>query len=114
MARRGGKKPGVPWYLNEWMAALGIEKQVDLMERTGWSKATASQVVNGSQAFSPPILKAAAEGLGVEPFELLLPPERAMAIRRFYAEAKQVVATGAEVAPQVVDLNAHRKTGTKD
>lgn len=113
MARRGTKKPGVPWFLNEWMAALDISKQVDLMERTGWSKATASQLVNGTQVFSPAILKAASEGLGVEPFELLIPPERAMAMRRFYAEAKAVVETGGDSLAEttIVSLSDRKKAG---
>ncbi|KKC25802.1 hypothetical protein WP12_12155 [Sphingomonas sp. SRS2] len=111
MTRRGTKKPGVAWYLNEWMAALGITRQVDLMERTGWTKATTSQLVNGSQTFSPSVLKAAAEGLGLEPFELLIPPARAMAFRRFYAEAKQVVDTGTEAATyqNIVEIAGHRR-----
>lgn len=108
MARRGIPKGPVSWYINEWMAAVGIKTQAELGKLANWSKATTSQICNGKQDYSPAIIKAASEALGVEPFELLIPPERAMAFRRFYAEAKQVVETGADAAPTVVDLANHR------
>lgn len=105
MARRGTIKPGVPWYLNEWMSFLKITRQVDLMKRTGWSKATASQLVNGEQTFSPSILKTASEAFGIEPFELLLPPDRALAMRQFYKGAIKVVETGASTPLYVMDVD---------
>lgn len=54
-----------------------------MMELTGWSKATMSQLYNGVQDYSPAILEAAAIALNVETFELLMPPDRAMNLRRF-------------------------------
>lgn len=110
MARRGVPKGPVNWYLNEWMAALGITKQTELMEMTEWSKATASQLCSGKQDYSPGIINTAARAFGVEPYELLIHPDRAMAIRRMYADARQFVETAAEadVPKEIIDLNQQR------
>lgn len=77
------------------MAACGLSgrgAQAKMMERTGWSKATMSQLFNGTQDYSPAIVEAAAAALEVEPFELLLPPERAMALRDFKRAARVIAA----------------------
>jgi transcriptional regulator with XRE-family HTH domain len=90
MARRGVPKGPVNWYLREWMAARGLEgrgAQARMMKLTGWSKATMSQLYNGTQDYSPKILSEASRALNAEDYELLLPPERAMALRRFQADA---------------------------
>lgn len=64
-----------------------------------------SQLYNGVQDYSPAVVNAAARALGAEPFELLLPPERAMAIRRLMTSARQIVtlAHDAEAAQLVRD-----------
>lgn len=93
MARRGIPKAPPRWFLVEWMAACGLSgrgAQAKMMERTGWSKATMSQLFNGTQDYSPAIIEAAATALGVEPFELLLPPDRAMALRDFKRAARVI------------------------
>jgi len=94
MARRGIPKGPVNWFLREWMDACGLVgrgAQARMMERTGWTKATMSQLYNGTQDYSPKILNDAAAALEIEPFELLLPPERAMNLRRFQAAAEGIV-----------------------
>lgn len=106
MSRRGVPKAGVSWYLNEWMAARGMEgrgAQAKMMELTGWSKATMSQLYNGTQDYSPKIIAEAAKALGVEEFELLMHPERANAMRQLRASAEQIVAAVPE--PEPIDLN---------
>lgn len=90
MARRGIPKGGASWFIREWMDHLGV-RQRDMVERCDWSKATASQIYNGVQDFSPRIVLEAATALNVEPFELLMPPERAMALRRLRASAEEIV-----------------------
>lgn len=95
MARRGIPKGPINWYLPEWMEACGIVgrgAQARMMELTGWSRATMSQLYNGKQDYSPAVITAAANALNVEPYELLMPPERAKAIRRMLASAEQIVA----------------------
>jgi transcriptional regulator with XRE-family HTH domain len=90
MARRGIPKQ-INWYLREWMAARGIKKQTDMMELTGWSKATMSQLYNGMQDYSPKIIAEAADALKVSHYELLMHPEEANALRRLRQDALRVV-----------------------
>ena len=94
MARRGVPKNGINWYLPEWMAACGLAgrgAQAKMMELTGWSRATMSQLYNGKQDYSPDILRQAAIALKVEPYELLMPPEKAMLLRQAVSNARQIV-----------------------
>jgi transcriptional regulator with XRE-family HTH domain len=63
------------------MDLLG-KRQADMCRLCGWSKATASQLYNNVQDYSPKSINEAASALDVEPFELLMKPERAMAFRR--------------------------------
>ena len=91
VARRGIPKGPVNWYFPEWMAYFGVTKQTDIMERTGWSKATASQIMSGKQDYSPKIVNEAATAFSLAPYELLMLPEDAMALRRLRADALQVV-----------------------
>jgi transcriptional regulator with XRE-family HTH domain len=94
MARRGIPKNGINWFLPEWMAACGLSgrgSQAKMMELTGWSRATMSQLYNGKQDYSPEILNEAAKALNVEPYELLMQPDKAMLLRQALANARQIV-----------------------
>lgn len=94
MARRGIPKNGMSWYLPEWMEACGFKgrgAQARMMELTGWSRATMSQLYNGKQDYSPDVLATAAKALGLQPYELLMPPERALLLRQAVANARQIV-----------------------
>lgn len=94
VARRGVPKSGINWYLPEWMAACGLEgrgAQSEMMRRTGWPKATMSQLFNGTQDYSPKLVNEASKALSCEAYELLMPPEKAMAIRKLLASAQQIV-----------------------
>lgn len=93
MARRGVPTQ-INWYLREWMELLG-KTQADMCRLCDWSKATASQLYNNKQDYSPKIVREAAAALNVEPFELLMKPERAMALRR-QREAALVLAHDAD------------------
>ena len=92
MARRGIPKGPVLWFLPEWMRAANIETQADMMEKTGWSKAKMSQLYNAKQDFNSEILAEAATALNARPYELLMPPEDAMAIRQMRRTALQIAA----------------------
>lgn len=108
MARRG-KPDGINWYLREWMDMAFPQargRQAKMAELTGWSKATTSQLYNNTQDYSPKLVNEAAKALNAEPWELLMPPERAMAIRRIRSSAEEIV-TLAHDADE-------RKTGTDD
>jgi transcriptional regulator with XRE-family HTH domain len=87
---RAGMPSEKNWYLREWMDVLG-KSQTDMCRMCDWSKSTASQLYNNKQDYSPRIVMAAAAALEVEPFELLMKPERAMALRR-QLEAAMILA----------------------
>lgn len=107
MARRGVPKGPVNWYLPEWMDALGVN-QAEMMRRTGWSKATASQIYNGKQDYSPKVVNEAAAAFQCHPYELLMPYEQAMALRRLRADALTIVE-----GTRDLDKGEARRTGTK-
>jgi transcriptional regulator with XRE-family HTH domain len=106
VARRGVPKQ-INWYLREWMDTLGVN-QAEMIRRTDWSKATASQLYNNKQDYSPKIVNEAAKALNLEPFELLMKPERAMAYRRQRQAAFTIVEVSDEVAV-AADLSQFQK-----
>lgn len=119
MARRGIPKQ-VNWYLREWMEATegfrGHGGQARMMRETGWSKATMSQLYNGKQDYSPKVMIQAAKALHAETWELLMPPERAMAMRRLRADALRIVQdtpppATPRPAPRAQPLPRKRKSG---
>ena len=76
------------------MDACGLSgrgAQSELMRRTGWSKATTSQLVSGKQGYNPEIIEQASLALSIEPHELLMHPDKAMAIRQLRASAAQIM-----------------------
>lgn len=50
-----------------------------------------SQLFNGDQDYSPKVVNEAASALHCQTWELLMPPEEAMALRRFRETAREVV-----------------------
>lgn len=96
MARRG-IPIRINWYLREWMDALGVN-QAEMIRRTDWSKATASQLYNNKQDYSPKIVNEAAKALNLHPFELLMKPDEAMALRQQRAAALTIVGVSDEKA----------------
>lgn len=95
MARRGIPKGPLDWYLVEWMEACGLTgrgSQAKMRELTGWSAATMSQLYNGTQNYSPKVVNEAARALNVEVFELFMPPERAMHLRKMRETAISIAA----------------------
>lgn len=95
MARRGIPKQS-NWFIKDWMDAVG-KKQADMIRDAGWSKATASQLYNGSQDYSPKVVNEAAFVFQCQPYELLMPYEQAMAMRRLRADALRVVETSQSI-----------------
>ena len=65
-------------------------RQARMMELTGWSKASCSQLYNNTQDYSPKIVNEAAKALNVEPYELLMHPDKAMKIRRYISSAEDI------------------------
>lgn len=77
----GMKKPRHDWYFNQWLDHSG-KTQTDVVNDLGWNKSKPSLFAAGSQRYHRDDVNALAHYLNVEPFELLLPPERAMALRQ--------------------------------
>jgi transcriptional regulator with XRE-family HTH domain len=69
----------------------GRGAKAKMMSLTGWSRATMSQLYNGKQDYSPEILRQASEALQVEPYELLMRPEKAILLREAVSGARRIV-----------------------
>lgn len=79
------------WYLAEWAEHFG-KRQADAQRELGWNKSTASFLWNNKQRYSQNLVEEAADWLGIEPYELLMKPEDAMALRRIRSSARQIAA----------------------
>lgn len=66
--------------------------QAGLSKITGWSKATTNDIYHGKTAYYRDILNRAASALQVAPWELLMHPDQANAIKRLRADALQIAA----------------------
>lgn len=64
---------------------MQLDSQVEMMNRTGWSKAKMSQLYNDKQDFNSVVLQEAAVALNCAPHELLMHPDDAMRMRRMVA-----------------------------
>ncbi|MBE7186041.1 MAG: helix-turn-helix transcriptional regulator [Methylobacterium mesophilicum] len=72
------------------MKALNV-KQAQLAEAAGWSKGSMSEIYNGKTGYSRRLVNEAANALNIQPYELLMAPEDAMALRRQREESLKVV-----------------------
>jgi hypothetical protein len=79
------------WYLSAW---LGDERgaQTRLSERTGWDKRKTSFLVSGKQPYDRDAVNQAAAALHIAPYELLMHPDDAMALRRLRDTAIRIAA----------------------
>lgn len=83
--------PRHDWYLKAWMRTAKV-RQADIMKETGYSKATMSDLSTGKQRFNRDILNEIAHVLHIRPYELLMHPDEAMAIRRVRESALRIAA----------------------
>jgi hypothetical protein len=99
------------WYLREWLATAGIS-QADLDRLTEWGKRKTSELVSGKQRYNREVVNEAAAVLHVAPYELLMHPDDAMAMRQMRGAAEKYVT----IAHSVEDDDDHigPKTGTDD
>jgi transcriptional regulator with XRE-family HTH domain len=79
------------WHLRAWMTTLDVT-QAELGRRTGWSKATMNDIFHGRTEYYRAIVNAAADALYIQPYELLMHPDEAMAIRRLRESAVRIAA----------------------
>jgi transcriptional regulator with XRE-family HTH domain len=115
MARKRSTPPhllGHRWHLAEW-ARLRGKRQADAQRDLGWSKATASELWNGNQRYTQDLVDQVAGWLKIQPFELLMPPSEAEALRQVREAAYAIAAEhGVDFAPAPPAVGA-RRTGTK-
>lgn len=79
------------WYLRHWLETLHTS-QADLERMTGWDKRKASFLVSGKQPYKRETVNQAATALNIEPFELLMHPDDAFALRRLRDSALRIAA----------------------
>ncbi|MET3665933.1 hypothetical protein [Caulobacter sp. 1776] len=84
------EKPEPDWYLQDWVRLRG-KKQAHLTSELGWLKNAAYRIWHGKQPYRRDILNQVAAWLEVQPYELLMPPPEAMAIRRLRESAAAIV-----------------------
>jgi transcriptional regulator with XRE-family HTH domain len=82
--------PGHDWYLKEWLATLG-KRQADVVKDLGWNKAKISLMLRGKQPYTRAEINELAAYLHLQPHELLMHPEDAMALRQMRKAADQIV-----------------------
>ena len=102
------EEPYADWFLRDWMAHFG-KRQVSLVNELGWDKARANFIYHGKQHYRRADVAQLSAWLGIEPYELLMPPQRALALRNIRDSAKQIVAE--EQPPPFLD-DLPKKTGT--
>ena len=85
-------EPNEPdWYLREWCEQLG-RRQADLVKAFGWTKNSAHKIWHSKQPYGRKVVNEIAIWLGIQPYELLMPPREALALRRLRATAAAIVA----------------------
>lgn len=92
MARRKSTPPrqlSHHWFLAEWAERLGV-RQKDAVEKLGWSKAQASDIFTGKQRYTADLVDEVALWLHLAPYELLMAPEDALAIRAMRSSAARM------------------------
>lgn len=84
-------KPRHDWYLGDWLRTLG-KRQADVARDLDWNKARVSLMIRGEQQYTRDAVNELSEYLNLRPYELLMHPADAMAIRRIHDEAIRAVA----------------------
>lgn len=97
------------WYFQEW-AKVAEMTQTDVARLAGWSKATASDIWNGQQ-YTQSIIDLVAPILHAKPYELLMHPDEAFAIRRMREAAITIVQAPADQAPAAKAPGQRSRTG---
>lgn len=94
MARKAtpARTIGPDWYLAEWMAAKGIRTQAELGRLTGWGKARCNEVFHGKTEYYRAIVNEVAAALHIHPWELLMHPAEANAIKSMRESALRIAA----------------------
>ena len=79
------------WYLKEWLSTLR-KKQADIARDLDWNKARVSLMIRGEQQYTRDAINELAAYLNIRPYELLMHPDDAMALRRLREDAVRIAA----------------------
>lgn len=86
------------WYLQEWFATLD-RIQFDLVTELGYHRGTAHKLWHGLQPYRRDNVEDIAAMLNIQPWELLMPPEEAMSLRKLRSAIAEVARTEPEALP---------------
>jgi plasmid maintenance system antidote protein VapI len=86
-------EPRHDWYLKEWLRTLH-KKQADIVRELDWNKARVSLMMRGEQQYTRDAVNELAAYLNLEPHELLMHPEEAMANRNLRHELVRITNLG--------------------
>lgn len=99
------------WHLRDWLAHFD-KKQAALTNELGWNKQKANHVWHGRQEYRRETVNEVASWLGIEPFELLMKPGDALALRKLRESAAEIVANQRATEPKPAPTIPGRRTGT--
>jgi len=85
------------WYLKEWLATLG-KRQSDIVRDLEWNKARISLMIAGKQPYTRDSVNELSLYLNLLPFELLMHPSDAMALRALRDDVARI-ATSTALTP---------------
>lgn len=95
--RRMGK-PTHDWYLNDWLRYFK-KRQADVVRDLDWNKAKVSLTASGKQPYTRDDVNDMAAYLNLHPYELLMHPDDAHAIRALRNDAARIMASAAFIDP---------------
>lgn len=104
--RRTAPRPAAAqpdWYLPEWMRTLNVS-QATLARECDWPPNTMHGIYHGRTHYYREIVNLIAAKLKIEPYELLMHPDQAFALRRQREDALRIVQATAPL----------QRTGTND
>lgn len=84
--------PHHDWFLKEWLRYY-CKKQADMARELDWNKAKVSLTASGKQPYDREDVNQASAYLNIQPYEILMHPDDAMALRRLKRDAARIVAT---------------------
>lgn len=88
-SRTMAKKPEFDWHLTDWMASTEMS-QADLCRATGYPKAKMSELATGVSRYNRDVVNAISRALNIRPYELLMHPDDANAIKRLRDSAADI------------------------
>jgi transcriptional regulator with XRE-family HTH domain len=96
------------WFLRDWMRLKG-KKQSHLVTELGWHKTAAHRLWHGRQPYRRDLVNEVAPWLEVQPFELLMSPREALALRQLRETAHLIVQQEEVLDPAAGAIPAARR-----